>query len=78
MNDNIKLIIEIPKYYYEIIKFEVDNHLTDYRPFEIIANGTPLDEKEPTYEQVIEYCKKRHLVLVTHSFMYKLLNGGDK
>ncbi len=78
MNDKIKLIIEIDKYYYELIKFEAENHLTDYKPFVIIANGTPLDEKEPTYEEVIEYCKKRHLDLVTHAFMHTLLNGGDK
>ena len=44
MTDTVKLIIEIPKDYYEIIKHDVDNHLTDYRPFEIIANGTPLDD----------------------------------
>jgi len=43
-----------------------------------LINGTPLDEKEPTYEEVIEYCKKRHLCLVTYSFVNKLLNGGDK
>ena len=43
MSDKIKLIIEIPKDYYEIIKHDVDNHLTDYRPFEIIGNGIPLD-----------------------------------
>lgn len=40
----MKLIIDIPEDYYEIIKHDVDNHLTDYRPFEIIANGTPLDD----------------------------------
>lgn len=39
----MKLIIDIPKDYYEIIKHDVENHLTDYRPFEIIANGIPLD-----------------------------------
>ena len=39
----MKLIIDIPKDYYEIIKYDVNNHLTHYRPFEIIANGTPFD-----------------------------------
>lgn len=43
MNEKVKLIIEMPKDYYEIIKHNVENHLTDYRPFEIIANGIPLD-----------------------------------
>lgn len=40
----MKLIINIPEDYYEIIKHHVDNHQLDYRPFEIIANGTPLDD----------------------------------
>jgi len=44
MSDNIKLIVEIPKNYYEIIKYEVDHHISDYRPFVIIANGTPLED----------------------------------
>ena len=44
MSDTVKLIIEIPKDYYEIIKHDVENHLTDYRPFEIIGNGIPLDD----------------------------------
>ena len=41
----MKLIIDIPKDYYEIIKYDVDNHLTHYRPFEIIANGIPLPKE---------------------------------
>ena len=44
MTDTVKLIIEIPKDYYEIIKHNVEHHLTDYRPFEIIGNGIPLDD----------------------------------
>lgn len=44
MSDTVKLIIEIPKDYYEIIKHDVENNLTDYRPFEIIGNGIPLDD----------------------------------
>lgn len=40
----MKLIIDIPEDYYEIIKHHVDNHQLDYRPFEIIANGIPLDD----------------------------------
>lgn len=39
----MKLIINISEDYYEIIKHHVDNHLLDYRPCEIIANGIPLD-----------------------------------
>ena len=46
----MKLIIDIPKDYYEIIKYDVDNHLTHYRPFEIIANGIPLDDVKAEIE----------------------------
>lgn len=44
MSDNIKLVVDIPKGYYEIIKHDVEHHLTDYKPFEIIGNGIPLDD----------------------------------
>ena len=50
MSDTVKLIIEIPKDYYEIIKHNVENHLTDYRPFEIIGNGIPLDDVKAEIE----------------------------
>lgn len=40
----MQLIIDIPKDYYELIKYDVDNHLTDYMPFVTIANGTPLED----------------------------------
>lgn len=40
----MQLIIDIPKDYYELIKHDVDNHLTDYIPFVTIANGTPLSK----------------------------------
>ena len=53
MSDTVKLIIEISKDYYEIIKHDVDNHLTDYRPFEIIANGTPLDDVKAKIQRTI-------------------------
>lgn len=51
MSDNIKLIIEIPKDYYEIIKRDVECHLTDYRPFLIIGNGAPLDTVKAEIEK---------------------------
>ena len=39
----IKLVVEIDKDYYEIIKNEVEKaNGTGYKPFVIIANGTPL------------------------------------
>ena len=39
----IKLIIEIEKDYYEIIKYDVE-HGHNYKYFEIIANGIPYNE----------------------------------
>ena len=54
MSDTVKLIVEIPKDYYEIIKHDVDNHLTDYRPFEIIANGTLLDDVKAEIDKAQE------------------------
>ena len=60
----MKVIIDIPKDYYELIKHDVDNHLTDYIPFEIIANGTPLDEyivkaEKENFIQTCEVFKER-------------------
>ncbi len=54
MNNTVKLIIEIPKDYYEIIKHEVEHNLTDYRPLVIIGNGTPLDDVKAEIEKQIE------------------------
>ena len=48
----MKLIIDIPEDYYEIIKHHVGNHQLDYRPFEIIANGTPLDDVKAEMEEM--------------------------
>ena len=48
----MKLIVDIPEDYYEIIKHHVDNHQLDYRPFEIIANGTPLDDVRAEIDQL--------------------------
>ena len=41
-SDTVKLIIEISKDYYEILKSEVEQNLTDYYPFIVIGNGIPL------------------------------------
>lgn len=51
MSDTVKLIIEIPKYYYESIKHDVEHHLTEYLPFKIIGNGIPLDDVKLKIEQ---------------------------
>lgn len=40
----MKLIIDVEKDYYEMIKHNVE-HGQEYKPFEIIANGIPYDER---------------------------------
>lgn len=42
----MKLIIDIDKDYYENLKYNVD-HGQKYKPWEIIANGKPYEEKQP-------------------------------
>ena len=51
MSEMVKLIIEIPEDYYRIMKHDVEHHLTDYRPFEIIGNGIPLDDVKAEIKQ---------------------------
>ena len=46
MSDTVKVVIEIPKDYYEILKCEVEENQTDYYPFVVIGNGIPLDKAE--------------------------------
>lgn len=40
----IKLIIDVERDYYEMLKYNVE-HGQDYKPFEIIANGIPYEER---------------------------------
>ena len=40
----MKLLIDVKKDYYEMIKYNVE-HGQEYKPFEIIANGIPYEEK---------------------------------
>ena len=51
MNDTVKLIIEISKDYYEILKCEVEENQTDYYPFIVIGNGIPLDDVKAEIEK---------------------------
>lgn len=51
MSDTVKIIAEVDREYYEIIKRDVENHLTDFYPFEIIGNGIPLDDVKAEIEQ---------------------------
>ena len=52
MSDTVKIIAEVDREYYEIIKRDVENHLTDFYPFEIIGNGIPLDDVKAEIEQI--------------------------
>ena len=38
----MKILIDIDEEYYEIIKHDVKVNHNDFKPYEIIANGTPL------------------------------------
>ena len=40
----MKLIVDVEKDYYEIIKYNVE-HGQKYKPWEIIANGIPYEER---------------------------------
>lgn len=57
----MKLIIDIEKDYYEMIKYNVE-HGQDYKPFEIIANGIPYEEgsqgewKEDAFSYICPFC----------------------
>lgn len=48
----MKRIIDVEKDYYELIKYNVE-HGQKYKPFEIIANSTPYEEK-PQVEQEVK------------------------
>lgn len=40
----MKIVIDVDKDYYEMLKYNVE-HGQNYKPFEIIANGIPYEEK---------------------------------
>lgn len=40
----MKLIIDIDKEYYELLKYDVE-HGQDFKPIKIIANGIPYEER---------------------------------
>ena len=59
----MKLIIEIEKDYFEMLKYNVE-HGQKYKPFEIIANGTPYEEQPQddlikAFELLKAHCKNR-------------------
>jgi hypothetical protein len=54
----MELMIEVDKDYYEILKYNVE-HGAKYKPFEIIANGIPLDE-----DICKEFLYKRNMAVI--------------
>ena len=41
----MKLVIEIDKTYYEMVKYHVEVNLNDFLPYILIAKGTPLNQE---------------------------------
>ncbi len=56
----MKLVIDIDEEYYEIIKHDVKVRHNDFKPYNIIANGTPLPEHHGRLidaDALMEYCQ---------------------
>ena len=71
----MRLIIDVDKDYYEQIKYNVE-HGQEYKPFEIIANGIPYEER-PTgewYDCIPNCLKARHGEYVVYKIDYLLNN----
>ncbi len=65
----MKLLIDVDKDYYEMLKYNVE-HGQKYKPFEIIANGIP---QEKLADDVWKLYEKYHSHLAT-----KVLEFGDE
>lgn len=63
----MKLIIDIEKDYYEMLKYNVE-HGQKYKPFEIIANGTPYN---PSGDCISREALKKH------KFTTQMANGAE-
>lgn len=56
----MKLIIDIEKDYYEIIKYKVE-HGDDYKPYSLIANGISYEERsQGEWEEPFEHNGKMY------------------
>lgn len=55
--ERLKLIIDIEKDYYEMLKYNVE-HGQNYKPFEIIANGIPYENKGEDGIDLVKYCDR--------------------
>ena len=49
----MKLLIDVEKDYYEMLKYNVE-HGTKYKPFEIIANGIPYEDEAAEWIPISE------------------------
>lgn len=68
----MKLIIDIEKDYYEMLKYNVE-HGQEYKPFEIIANGIPYNPTvELTETEVQEVLNKRCMTAVANEYLITL------
>lgn len=55
----IQLIIDVERDYYEMLKYNVE-HGQDYKPFEIIANGIPYENRpQVEHKPACEDCDYR-------------------
>ena len=63
----MKLIIDVEKDYYEMLKYNVE-HGQEYKPFEIIANGIPYEEG-PQGDLISRKALKRDICNYLASFM---------
>lgn len=87
MSDTVKLIIEISKDYYEILKSEVEENLTDYYPFIVIGNGIPLDDVKVAIKAMFppsgnwmydEECEHEHTVCEVLADVLQILGNIGK
>lgn len=59
----MKIVIDIDEDYYEIIEHDVKANHNDFKPYTIIANGTPL----PSYKAV-DLNDTRDVVMFCHGW----------
>lgn len=82
----MKLVIDIDKRYYEIIKHEVEAKHWDFFPFTLIANGTPLDsiiadiEQARAKDKLCEYPYVRCVEIIKKAMGHeeKTMDEGNK
>ena len=61
----MKLIIDVEKDYYEMLKYNVE-HGQKYKPFEIIANGKPYDDWISVSERLPDDLEPVNITWINH------------